>query len=161
MNRRFHAGIHRGCATKISTSLGRDGLGKVAGTTAAVHCLSLGRKPKTLLRAFVRFDLTFAFSLTHQSRPNGISINLYLWCIYAREENSGADRPWEVLMISMLGVLLYRWPDFPSQCAVGPILRIPCWQPNGKSAIRIVCVRKTSAVGRFWTDVRLRWMDEP
>lgn len=133
----FHAGINRGRATKISTSLGRDGLGKVARTTAAVHCFSLGRKPKTLLRAFVRFDLTFAFSLTHQSRPDGISINLYLWCIYERKEDSGADRPWEVLMISVLCVPA-GLPAWRSRIGTASPR-----QPDEKSAIWGICVRKT------------------
>ena len=54
----------------------------MARSAAAMHRFAFGRKPKTLLRAFVRFDLGFGFSLSHHSRPNGMSLNLYLRCIY-------------------------------------------------------------------------------
>ena len=54
----------------------------MARSAAAMHRFTFGRKPKTLLRAFVRFDLGFAFSLSHHSRPDGMSLNLYLRCIY-------------------------------------------------------------------------------
>ena len=57
-------------------------MSQVACSAAAMHRFAFGRKPKTLLRAFVRFDLGLAFSLSHHSRPNGMSLNLYLSCIY-------------------------------------------------------------------------------
>lgn len=46
----------------------------------------------------MRFHLRLAFSLGHQSRPSGMSLNLYLRCIYGRGKDSGADQSWEVLM---------------------------------------------------------------
>ena len=57
-------------------------MSQVARSAAAMHRFAFGRKPKTLLRAFVRFNLGLGFSLSHHSRPNGMSLNLYLRCIY-------------------------------------------------------------------------------
>ena len=82
MNGGFHATVHGSRAPQVASSLGRYSLSQVAGSAATVHGFSFGRKPKTLLCAFVRFDLGFAFSLGHQSCPTGMSLNLYLPRVY-------------------------------------------------------------------------------
>jgi len=78
----FHAAIDCRGSTQVASSLGGNCLSQVACSAAAMHRFAFSRKPKKLLCDFVRFDLGLAFSLSHHSRPNGMSLNLYLRCIY-------------------------------------------------------------------------------
>ena len=68
MNHRFHAGVDRRGTTQVSAAFAGNSLRKVASPAAAVHRFALGRKAKTLFRAFMGLNLALAFTLAHHSR---------------------------------------------------------------------------------------------
>ena len=70
VNRRFHARIHRGGASQITTTLAGNRLRKVAGPAAAMHRLSLCGKSEPLLRSLVGLDLALPLALAH---PSGLT----------------------------------------------------------------------------------------
>ena len=69
LNRRLHARIDCFGSPQIPTALARDCLGKVAGTTAAMHRLAFGRQAEPLLGPLVSLDLALSLAFAHQFRP--------------------------------------------------------------------------------------------
>lgn len=60
-NALFHANSNGRCTAQVASSLGRNGLCQVAGTAAAMLCMTLRGQTETLLRSLMRLHFRFAF----------------------------------------------------------------------------------------------------